>query len=135
MFRRPGLRPASSSKSQISESKSVESPNSRAHHEQTTSRAQNNQSRVHQGQSRARHDSWSSRASSILKASKIKNKKYFFLYCPSFFSSFQDPEAIYVSRGELLKNINIFENPNFDKQLKDPKKRVNTHFIIFFWKI
>ena len=42
---------------------------------------------------RAGHDSWSSRASSILK----------------------DPEAIYVSRVELLKKINVLEDPKADK--------------------
>ena len=40
------------------------------------------------------HDSWSSRASSILK----------------------DPEAIYVSRVELLKKINVLEDPKADKR-------------------
>ena len=42
---------------------------------------------------RTGHDSWSSRASSILK----------------------DPEAIYVSRVELLKKINVLEDPKADK--------------------
>ena len=40
------------------------------------------------------HDSWSSRASSILK----------------------DPEAIYVSRVELLKKINVLEDPKAEKR-------------------
>ena len=53
------------------------------------------------------HDSWSSRASSILK----------------------DPEGLYVSRLELLKNITLFENPNFDENGGDrPRaKKVRVH--------
>ena len=47
--------------------------------------------------SSSHHDSWSSRASSILK----------------------DPEAIYVSRVELLKKINIFEDPNNNNDSKN----------------
>ena len=43
---------------------------------------------------RSGHDSWSSRASSILK----------------------DPEAIYVSRVELLKKINVQEDPKADNR-------------------
>eukprot|EP00090_Calanus_glacialis_P002241 TRINITY_DN11678_c0_g1_i2.p1 TRINITY_DN11678_c0_g1~~TRINITY_DN11678_c0_g1_i2.p1 ORF type:complete len:1609 (-),score=359.19 TRINITY_DN11678_c0_g1_i2:210-4781(-) len=42
---------------------------------------------------RSQHDSWSSRASSILK----------------------DPEAIYVSRVELLKKIDVLEDPKKDQ--------------------